>query len=369
MTRSRRLLSATLSGALLLVVLAPAASAAEPTVEVVAQGLDNPRGMAIGPDGHLYVAEAGRGGDLICTPGPEGGEVCGGLTGAISEVTRSGQRRVVTGLPSFADADGSSATGPSDVSFQGQGKAWVPIDLGADPAVRATYPPSLRTTGWLARANINTGSVRFETDVAGFEAAEDPDGDGPDSNPYSVVADKGSVVVADAGANALLRVAANGSITVLAVFPEQLVLAPAFIGLPAGTLIPVDAVPNSVVKGPDGAWYVGQLTGFPFVQGAANVFRVSAGGGTPRIVADGFTNVIDLAFDRDGQLLVLELSASGLLNGVSGRLSRVVDGTAQTILDEGLIAPAGLLVGPDGDIFVSNFGVMAGIGQVLLITE
>lgn len=368
MLRPRRLLSATLAGSVLLVAFVPAASAAEPTVEVVAQGLDNPRGMAIGPNGHLYVAEAGRGGDLVCIAGPEG-ESCGGLTGAISEVTRSGQRRVVTGLPSFAAPDGSGATGPSDVSFQGQGKAWIPIDLGNDPAVRDGYPAALQKTGWLARANVKTGAVRFETDLAAYEAANDPDADGPDSNPYSLVAGPSKVVVADAGANALVEVAANGRVKVLAVFPEQLVLAPPFLGLEDGAMIPVDAVPNSVVKGPDGAWYVGQLTGFPFVEGAAKVYRVPAKGGAPQVVAEGFTNIIDIAFDRDGHLLVLELSKTGLLTGVDGRLSRVVDGVRTTILEDGLVAPAGLLVGPDGDIFVSNFGIMPGIGQVLLVTE
>lgn len=368
MAHPRRLLSATLAGALLL-ALAPAASAAEPVVEVVATGLDNPRGMAIGPNGYLYVAEAGRGGDLACVPGPEGDEVCGGLTGAISLVSRAGQRRVVTGLPSLAGRDGSQALGPSDVSFQGQGKAFVPIDLGADPAARAGLPAALRHLGWLSRINLQSGAVRFETDMAAYEAANDPDGDGPDSNPYSVVAGPSRVVVADAGANALLEVKANGSIRVLAVFPEQLVLAPPFMGLPGGTMIPVDAVPNTVVKGPDGAWYVGQLTGFPFVAGAAKVYRVPAGGGSPQVVAEGFTNIIDIAFDGDGQLLVLELSKTGLLAGVDGRLSRVVGGVRTTILEDGLVAPAGLLVGPDGDIFVSNFGVMAGIGQVLHITE
>jgi len=36
------------------------ASKAAPQVEVVATGLDNPRGFAFSPDGRLYVAEAGR---------------------------------------------------------------------------------------------------------------------------------------------------------------------------------------------------------------------------------------------------------------------------------------------------------------------
>ena len=48
-----------------------AALLGEPTVSVVATDLDNPRGLNFGPDGGLYVAEAGTGGAGPCGPGPE----------------------------------------------------------------------------------------------------------------------------------------------------------------------------------------------------------------------------------------------------------------------------------------------------------
>ena len=49
-------------------------AAAQPKLRVVASGLDNPRGLAIGPGGAIYVAEAGRGGTSPCAPSPEGEE-------------------------------------------------------------------------------------------------------------------------------------------------------------------------------------------------------------------------------------------------------------------------------------------------------
>ena len=52
----------------------------------VANRLDSPRGLAFGPGGSLYVAKAGRGGAGPCFPGPEGGEVCFGDSGAVSRI-------------------------------------------------------------------------------------------------------------------------------------------------------------------------------------------------------------------------------------------------------------------------------------------
>ncbi|MDP6514021.1 MAG: hypothetical protein QF878_12620 [SAR202 cluster bacterium] len=69
-SRTRLLLILGLMGLLVLLFAAPV-SAAEP--EVVASGLDSPRGLTFGSDGTLYIAEAGRGGEAPCMPGPEGG--------------------------------------------------------------------------------------------------------------------------------------------------------------------------------------------------------------------------------------------------------------------------------------------------------
>lgn len=59
----------------------PLSSVAATTWQVVVSGLDNPRGLAFGPEGALYIAQAGRGGDGLCGPGPEGTR-CYGDSGA-----------------------------------------------------------------------------------------------------------------------------------------------------------------------------------------------------------------------------------------------------------------------------------------------
>ena len=125
-----------------------AAHDSDSDLEVVASGLDNPRGLDFGPWGALYVAEAGRGGEGPCIgSAEEGGIVCAGASGAITKIWHGKQRRVLDGLPSIA-AQGSSATaespavlagsdalGPNDISFSGF-RAYFPVGLGGDPALR-----------------------------------------------------------------------------------------------------------------------------------------------------------------------------------------------------------------------------------------
>ncbi|MGH8064162.1 MAG: hypothetical protein ACRERE_02760 [Candidatus Entotheonellia bacterium] len=65
----------------------PSDTAAAQPFEVIASGLDNPRGLAFGPEGALYVVEARRGGDGPCTPFDLFGDVaCFGLTGAVTRI-------------------------------------------------------------------------------------------------------------------------------------------------------------------------------------------------------------------------------------------------------------------------------------------
>ena len=342
--------------------------------EVVVTGLDNPRGLAFGPEGGLYIAQAGSGGDGLCGPGPEGTR-CYGETGAITRYDlRSGAvTDVVTGLPSLATEDGQMfALGPDDVSFQGRGNLFFTLGFGGDPATRVeVFGPGAANLGQLARATPN-GDWKLIEDLAGFEAANNPAGDEIDSNPYGVLALPGRQIVADAGANALVEVQGKKT-TALAIFPNRLVDAPPFLGLPAGSQMPMDAVPTSVAVGPDGDYYVGQLTGFPFPVGAANVYRVPKQGGTPVVVASGFTHIVDLAFGPDGSLYVLQIASNGLLAAFeaddwTGALIRIApDGTRTELVPGVLTAPGGIAVGTDGALYVTNKSIYSDLGELIRI--
>ena len=334
---------------------------------VVAAGLSNPRGLAFGPDGRLYVAEAGRGGPGSCIVSGDGQNVCYGETGAIVRVDPLGgsaPERLVTGLPSVAAAGGFGATGPQDVSFLGNGNAQVVLGLGAESGAREGLGAKSWLFGRLIQINA-AGGWKAGADVAAFEGAANPVPPGADSNPYGVAALPSRHVVADAGANALFEAKANGEIRTLAAFPTRMVAAPPFLGLPPGSTIPMQAVPTSVAQGPDGALYVGELTGFPFPVGAAQIYRVPSEGGAPQVVATGFTNVIDLTFDRTGALYVLQIGngfagPGGPPLNAPGRLIRVnADGTRTVVYDQ-LFYPGGVAIGPDGAAYVTNFGIVPG---------
>jgi sugar lactone lactonase YvrE len=108
-----------------------------PSVTTYATGLTNPRGLTFGPDGNLYVAEAGVGGGQTPADIDPGCPVdvnifspfTGGYSGRVIRVQPDGTTETVAdGLPSVTDATGVSF-GPTDVAFM-DGTLYVLIELG-----------------------------------------------------------------------------------------------------------------------------------------------------------------------------------------------------------------------------------------------
>jgi hypothetical protein len=370
------------------------AATTQATLESIATGLDNPRGLSFGPDGALYVAEAGTGGpeaDGNCRVGPEGGE-CYGATGSITKITFGtstiSQTRVLTRLPSLAGEGGIGATGPHDVSVLSNGDLYTVVGYGGLPISRTEeLGPAGADFGQLVVRPGNYALPLNDADIAAYEQESNPDGGLVDSNPYSVVALRDWRVVVDAGGNSLLGVLPDDTVLTLATFPTRTVSAPPGIpNLPEGTPIPMDSVPTAVAIGPDGAYYVGELTGFPAPVGAARVYRVVPGQ-EPTVYAEGFTAIIDLAFDADGNLYVLEFAREGWLQATAptgdptGELLTVpfTDTvtlpeptvtealTGTTVISTGLVLPTGVAVGPEGGIYISNSGVFSGTGEVVRV--
>jgi hypothetical protein len=352
-------------------------SALAATATPVMTGLDNPRGLAFGglfgKRGALYVAEAGRGGAGPCQI-LRGAPQCYGPTGRISRLWRGVQSAVVTGLPSYVSLggqDAGSATGLHDIAVLGH-RAVGTLGWGENPALRNTPPAAVwQQFGHLVRANLAAGTWSLGVDVSAYEAAANPDGGPVDSNPYGILGTFsflgtfGPTYVTEAGGNALLRVAGQ-NISTRAVFPSRSTTPPhpscVFPGFPPIT----DSVPTAVTIGPDGAFYVGELTGAPFCAGSANVYRVVPGR-PPTLYCGGFTTIIDLTFGPNGRLYVAEHSNGPVFFATPGDVVRVGRNCSKTVVTPPLNRPGGIAFGPDRKLYVSVNSDEVGTGQVVRI--
>jgi hypothetical protein len=374
MTRWRLLTIAVIAA----VVAVPSAQAHQGTGKAwttVASGLDSPRGINFDKHGNLWIAEAGRGGAGPCFPGedPTGPQTCFGASGAFTLVHNGTQKRVVTGLPSLGDeGTGDNALGASDILPVGKRIVGL-IGAGGNPDDRAKLAaadPAANLFGWAVKVNPWNGSVWPFADFVQYEADNNPDGGNPaeggiDSDAYGLAERHGRLIVADAGGNDVLSVKGKKHISTLAVFPDVIVPFPT-----ATDKFPMQAVPTSVaVRRGDPNIYVGQLTGFPFVPGAANVWRIQKDG-TTDVYASGFTNIVDIAWGPKGSLYVLEISASGLASDDPGpgALWRVwPNGDRKLVASTGLVSPTAVAIAKDGSVYVANYGTSAGGGTVVNI--
>jgi hypothetical protein len=298
------------------------------------------------------VAEAGRGGAGPCGFNAPGEYRCYGPTGAVSRYWRGEQSRVAEGLPSHALTTGHAAGGPNDIAFLGRGGAYLTFGLGDNRSLRDDFGAYGHLFGNLVHLNAS-GQWKIIVDLLPHEETFNPGGGAVDSNPYGVHAEAGFRLVVDAGANALLRVDANGGISTVATFPSR--------AQGRGT----DAVPTSVAVGPDGAYYVSELTGVNFGPGAARIYRVVPGE-APTIHVSGLQTITDIAFDADGTLYAVQHSSGVFFSG-PGQLLMIEPGQVPVTLVPNLDRPTSVVVDWDGAVYVTNHGITPGAGEVLRV--
>jgi uncharacterized cupredoxin-like copper-binding protein len=339
---------------------------------VIASELVNPRFVAVGDDGTIYVSEAGIGGDEelgppadpIATPdspgtpapieeeGPPSGPATRGTTGQVTMISPDGEQSVLASdLPSYAM--GFETAGPAGIAVA-DGQILLAVG-GAGPGTAMV--DALPNENSVVSIDPETGEATLLADIGAYERSDNPEPFNIDSNLYGIdVADDGTIYVNDAGGNATYRVPAEGGDPeVLAVHPG-LPLPEGMEGPPEGNpfrdgAMELDPVPTGIIAVDSGV-LVGYLSGGPFPPGAAQIVEVAEDGAISDIAA-GLTMVVGLAAGPDDQLYATQISTNFLGEMPEpGNVVRVLeDGTQEVVLD-GLAFPNGIAFDENGDLLV-----------------
>lgn len=355
------MLAATCAALSLLLLAVPTASAQE--AEVVAEGLNGPQDVIVASDGALWVIDSGVGGDqpIEVFDGESGEFVEAGL-GATARVVRvdpaSGESTDIALLPSFASESGATGGGGL-VIHDGQVFAAVGEWIAANPSDRPEGIGAIWSVS-------ESGEAAVVVDTFAHEAANDPYPFGPPtSHPYGMHSAAGTLLVADAGANALLSVdAATGEASLLAIFEP---LPGVFPRPDYDDELLTDPVPTGVTVGSDGATYVSLLSGAPFVPGNAKVIAVGTDGSLSDH-ATGLTMLTDLVTGPDGEMYATQFAIFGEEGPVpaSGAVVRVKPGEGSEIVIDGLEFVTAVAFDGDGNAYVAVNGVgPPGSGQIL----
>jgi hypothetical protein len=376
----------TLSTALILVTAAgslvplPTVAQQQPTpASIFSTGLQAPRGLRFGPDGYLYVAEAGKGGtygpaspgypNCEQVPPPFPGPYTGGKTARISRIDRSGARTTfASGFPSTQDS-GGDLMGVADVVFM-DGALYAVVAGGGCSHGNPDSPSGI------AQVNRSTGKWNLIADVgaflkthpARFQSTDDFE---PDGSLYSAIAVDGALYTVEPNHGQVLSVTKDGTI-------RQVIDISASEG---------HIVPTSIAEW-HGDLYVGNLNLFPIDPQWARILTISRAGFegdlAPGFGRDGqgyqnghgyqdrrsyqivnskagFTTVVAVDFGPDGLLYALELSddptqpfpAFG-----AGKVLRVKRSGEIEVVITGLDVPTGMTFGPDGWLYISNRGAV-----------
>jgi sugar lactone lactonase YvrE len=304
------------------------------TIRIVADHVDNPRGLFIDAHGTLWAAAAGRGGR---TCSRTEGLVCYGRTGRVLRIAGGHVHTFASGLASIHD--GLGITGADDVAVAPNGSvftAMITDDL--ELPAGANRRRLGNQLGKLLRFDTR-GHPHVQANLLSVTHALDV------GHPYGVLALPGRELVTDSEFNRVLEVRGHRA-RVLQKFPHGVNGA--------------DSVPTSLAVGPDGAVYVGELSGFAAGVDHARIWRMLPGQ-RAAVFATGFSAITGTAFGPDGSLYVCEFSRDFADDDLHGDVVRLApDGTRTRYGLGQLFHPGGIAVAHDGTIYVSNWSTLAG---------
>ncbi|MGO2541463.1 MAG: ScyD/ScyE family protein [Specibacter sp.] len=324
-----------------------------PVTEVASQ-LVSPLKVAFGPRGSFLVAES--------------------FAGQLTSISAKGVKTTVVSAP------GQEIAG---VSYQDRTTYYFNNDQGTGPEPGGALLPAR-----LMQID-HRGNTRQITDLADFEAANDPDGStvygvrdaAPEclasapymqslgelySHPYSSAPANNGVYVGDAGANAILFVNKRGNVKLVKAVPAEAITIDAAlvaVAAEAGMVVPecmmglkyyAQAVPTDIEV--SGQWlYYTVLPGVPGESlGVGKAYRVNLHSGKTQLLAQNLSAPTGIAVDRNNNVYVAQLMSDGVSQIKHGKVSSVfpammasdveVSGNTMAMLTNALADTGGSLI-------------------------
>ncbi len=315
-------------------------------VEVLVNGLTNPRGFTWGADGELYLTLAGTGGDTQLeaegTPLP----FFVGPSSSVATVSDGCAAPFAEGLGSLLWTEPGWIWGAMDVAIVGD-DLFVLAGAGAADAGNGIYRV------------LDDGTLELVADLGAWMTENPPAFIAPDYDPtgswFDLESDGEKLWVSEAVGGYLLTVTLDGEITVIADLSE-------------GHL-----VPTGVALDGEGGAYVGFETTVPYPDGGSKVVHVAADG-TVTDYWTGLTVVTDVVMGPDGTLYAAEMATGNLdvepyLSPNSGRVVRMTGPDSLEPVLTDVDAPVYMGFGADGMLYLTfpAFSPDAGEGHGSLV--